>query len=125
MVGLAYFGFLPLPEVTSVEWTSAAILMAIYGGLIVFTGVIFISGKADKLYEFEPHTKAIMSRRGELQVGACLLGFGVGIWGATIARGAQDMCILYLPSVLISGVYHYNQGGTKNAMVNLFFMMRA
>merc|ERR1712072_1539981 len=66
-----------------------------------------------------------MSRRGELQVGACFLGFGLGIWGATIAGGAQDMCILYLPAVFMGCIYHYSQGGTKNVMVNLFFMMPA
>merc|ERR1711959_372075 len=123
MAAGAYFGFVPLPEVNSVEWTPAAILMAVYAGLIAVTGVLFLLGKADKIYENEPHTKAVMSRRGELQAGACLLGWGVGIWAATIAGGAQDMCILYLPGMLAATYCHYSQGGTKNVMVNVVFMM--
>lgn len=125
MVALAYFGFIPLPAITSIEWTPAAILMAIYGGLVTITGVLFLLGKADKLYESEPHTKAIMTRRGELQCGACLLGFGFGIWGATITGGAQDMCILYLPGVLACTFFHYHEGATKNVIVNAVFMMPA
>merc|ERR1712194_23476 len=101
MVALAYFGFyVPLPEIEAIEWTPAAILMAIYGGLIALTGVLLIAGKADKIYEQEPHTKAIMSRRGELQAGSCMLGWGAGVWGATIAGGAQAMCGLYLPGMI-------------------------
>jgi hypothetical protein len=125
MVAAACFGFVPLPEVKSVEWTSAAILMAIYGGLLALTGVLMLLDKADKIYENEPHTKAIMSRRGELQAGSCLLGWGVGIWAATIAGGAQDVCILYLPGLLAATYCHYSQGGTKNVMVNVVFMMPA
>merc|ERR1711959_653000 len=123
MVVLAYFGFAPLPEVNTIEWTPAAILMTIYGGLVVVTGMLLAVGRADVIYENEPHTKAVMSRRGELQGGACLLGWGVGIWAATIAGGAQDMCILYLPGMLAATYCHYSQGGTKNVMVNVVFMM--
>jgi len=125
MAASACFGFVPLPEVKSVEWTSAAILMAVYAGLITFTGVLLFLGKAEKVYENEPHTKAVMSRRGELQVGACFLGWGVGIWAATIAGGAQAMCILYLPGLLACTVPHYMGGATKNVIVNLVFAMPA
>jgi hypothetical protein len=125
MAAAVYFGFVPLPEVKCPEWTSAAILMVVYAGLIVITAVLFLVGKAGKIYENEPHTKAIMSRRGELQSGACMLGFGVAIFAATIAGGAQDMCILYLPGIIACTVHHYIGGGTKNVIVNLAFMMPA
>jgi len=125
MAAAAYFGFVPLPDVKSVEWTSAAILMAVYAGLVAITAVLLLLDKADPIYENEPHTKAVMSRRGELQVGACMLGWGVGIWAATIAGGAQDMCILYLPGILACTVHHYVGGGTKNVIVNLVFAMPA
>merc|ERR1711904_622816 len=125
MVALAYFGNVPLPEVDSIQWTPAAILMAIYGGLLALTGLLLLVGKADKIYENEPHTKAVMSCRGELQVGSCMLGWGVGIFAATISGGAQDMCILYLPGMLACTAQHYNGGGTKNVIVNLVFMMPA
>lgn len=125
MTAGAYFGFVPLPEVKSVEWTSAAILMAVYTALIAFSGVLFLLGKPDTIYENEPHTKAVMSRRGELQAGACLLGWGVGIGAATIAGGAQDMCILYLPGLLACTVHHHLGGGTKNVILNLVFAMPA
>jgi len=125
MVFLAYFGFAPLPEVKAMEWTSVSILMATYGGLTASTGLQLFLGNTSSLYEFEPHTKAIMSRRGEMQAGACLLGWGVGIWGATIAGGAQDMCVLYLPGMFACSFYHYREGGTKNVMVNVAFMMLA
>jgi hypothetical protein len=125
IVASACFGFITLPEVKSVEWTSAAILMAVYTGLLAITGLLLLWGKTDKIYENEPHTKAIMSRRGELQLGACLLGWGVGMWAATITGGAQDMCILYLPGLLACTVHHYIGGGTKNMIVNLVFAMPA
>merc|ERR1711907_865277 len=121
----AYFGFVPLPEVKCPEWTSAAILMAAYAGLIVMTAVLFLVGTVEKIYENEPHTKAIMSRRGELQAGASMLGLGVGICAATITGGAEDMCILYLPGVIACTVHHYIGGATKNVIVNLFLMMPA
>jgi hypothetical protein len=125
MVLLAYFGFVPLPEVESIEWTPAAILMAVYGFLIAVTGILLFVGSADKLYENEPHTKAIMSRQGERQAGSCLFGWGVAIWGATIAGGATDMCILYLPGMIACSVYHYKEGGIKNVIVNVVFMVPA
>merc|ERR1719359_1614424 len=99
--------------------------MAVYAGLITITGIPLLLGKADMIYENEPHTKAVMSRRGELQLGACFLGWGVGIWAATIAGGAQDMCILYLPGLLACTVPHYIAGATKNVIVNLVFMIPA
>jgi hypothetical protein len=125
MAAGAYFGFVPLPDVKSLEWTSAAILMAVYAGLMAITGTLLALGKADKIYENEPHTKAVMSRRGELQFGACLLGWGVGIWAAVIAGGAQEMCILYLPGMLACTVHHYVYGGMKNVIVNLVFAVPA
>lgn len=125
MVASAYFGFVPLPETESIAWTPAAILMAIYGGLIVFTGVLLVAGTADKIYEQEPHTKAIMSRRGEIQTGSCMLGWGVGVWGATIAGGAHAMCALYLPGMIACTVHHYRYGGIKNVITNVVFMIPA
>merc|ERR1711912_152993 len=116
IVAAAYFGFSELPDIKCPEWTSALILM---------TGVIFFVGKADAIYEKEPHTKAIMSRRGELQLGACMLGLGVGIFAATVSGGAQDMCILYLPGIIACTVHHYIGGGTKNVVVNVVLMMPA
>jgi len=125
IVAFAYFGLGPLPEVESIEWTPAAILMATYGFLLAITGSLLIVGKADKIYEQEPHTKAIMSRRGELQAGSCMLGWGVGVWGATIAGGAQAMCALYLPGMIACTVHHYKYGAAKNVITNVVFMIPA
>merc|ERR1712178_8328 len=125
IVAAAYFGFSELPDIKCPEWTSASILMAVYSAMILMTGVIFFVGKADAIYEKEPHTKAIMSRRGELQLGACMLGLGVGIFAATVSGGAQDMCILYLPGIIACTVHHYIGGGTKNVVVNVVLMMPA
>merc|ERR1712224_177698 len=125
MVFLAYFGFVPLPEVPAVEWTPAAILMAFYGCLFFLTGILFFLGKADAIYENEPHTKAMMSRQGERQIGACFLGWGIGMLVATLFGGAQDMCILYLPGLAGWTYGHYMYGGVKNWMTNVGFAIPA
>jgi len=100
MAAGAYCGFVPLPEIKSVEWTSAAIFLAAYTVPTGVGGVLYLLGKTDPIYAHEPHVKAVMSRRSELQLGACLLGWVVGILAAIIAGGAQDMCILLLPGLL-------------------------
>jgi len=124
MVVIAYLAFVPLPEVKPVLWTPAAIYAAFNGGMAVLTGIAFFAGKADKLiYANEPHTKALMTRQGELQVGSCFLGIGLAFIGATIAGGAQDMCILYLPAMIGFTYHHYSHGATTSAIVNAVFMV--
>lgn len=123
MVALAYLGFAPVPEVKYIEWTPTACFLAFHSSLVVMTAASFLLGQTDGLYKYEPHTKAIMSRQGEVQVGACLLGWGAGMIGAIVAGGAQDMCILQLPPLLVCTYHHYIAGGKSNVIVNTVVMV--
>lgn len=122
---LAFFGFVPFPEVEPIVWTPPAICMAVIGSLVALCGIALLANKGDSLYANEPHTKKIMTRQGELFAGTGLLGWGLGMWVAVVAGGAQDMCILYVIGIQPCSYYHYSQGGTKNAIVNTVFSMIA
>lgn len=62
-------------------------------------------------------------RQCELLVGGCLLGMGAGLMAAVIAGGAQDMCILQLPPLLICTYCHYTSGSKKDTITNSIFMV--
>lgn len=122
---LAFFGFVPFPEVEPIAWTPPAICMAVIGSLLALTGISLLANKADSLYANEPHTKQWMTRQGELFLGSGLLGWGLGIWVAVVAGGAQDAAILYVIGMQPCSYYHYSQGGTKNVIVNTVLSMIA
>merc|ERR1740138_1292428 len=91
MAALAYLGFMPAPTLPSIEWTPAACFLAFQATLIVLTAWIFILGQTDGFYKSTPWLKDIMSRFGEIQQGACLLGWGCGVTAALICGGAENM----------------------------------
>jgi hypothetical protein len=79
--------------------------------------------QTDGFYKFAPWTKEFMSLFGEIQLGACLLGWGCGVTGALIYGGAQNMCVLELAPLALCTYQHYTgEGGKTNALVNTVFM---
>ena len=123
MIADAYFGFVPMPSIPTIEWTPAAHFLVFQAILIVVCGLMFLMGPPDAYYKGAPHVKDIMSRQGELGLGGMLLGMGGGLMAAVIAGGAQDMCILGLPGLAVCAYMHYSaEGGMKDAITNIIFM---
>jgi hypothetical protein len=123
MAALAYFGFVPTPTLPSIEWTPAACFLAFQASLILLTASTIILGQTDGFYKFAPQMKEFMSRLGEIQLGACYLGWGCGVTGALIYGGAQNMCVLELAPLALCTYQHYTcEGGKTNALVNTVFM---
>jgi hypothetical protein len=123
MAALAYFGFVPTPTLPSIEWTPAACFLAFQASLILLTASTIILGQTDGFCKFAPWTREFMSRRGEIQLGACLLGWGCGVTGALIYGGAQNMCVLELAPLALCTYQNYTgEGGKTNALVNTVFM---
>jgi len=126
MAAFACLGFVPLPTFQSFEWTPAACFLTFQTTLILLTVLTLFTGKTDDFYKFAPHVKEIMSRHGELQIGSCLLGWAAGNLGALVVGGAQDMCILELPPLLICTYHHllsWSTGGMCNTIVNSVVMV--
>jgi len=124
MAALAYFGLMPSPTLPSIEWTPAAGFLVFQATLIVLTAWAFILGQTDGFYKFAPWMKDVMSRLGEIQIGACLLGWGCGVIAALMNGGAQNMCVLELAPVALGTYQHYTgEGGKANAIVNMVFVV--
>jgi len=126
---LAYFGFVPFPMVPPLEWTPAAIWMAIMALLTVLAALpALVGGKTtDSQYEQTPYLKeqfcddpeGLLSdvdsgekaksyrRARELAWGAHLLGAGCCMAAAIISGGAQDLCLLAALPMTTNGYCHW------------------
>lgn len=135
MVPLAYFGFVPWPTVQSIEWTPAAIFLACHSALTFLAALPFLLGTTDGYYESNPHIKKIFyddydqgllevdsntktnyKRYCEIGLGSQLLGSACCVTAAVIAGGAQDMCLLQLPPLIVTSYVHYTgEGGAARS----------
>jgi len=124
---MAYFGFgqaSTLEGVLAVEWTSAACFLVFQASLCLLCALVFLL-KPDAFYTSKPHLKEMIggSRLGELFEVGVLSAMGVGIAGAVMAGGAQNMCILQLPGLLACTYSHYVCGAKEDVRVNSIFIV--
>jgi len=130
-VALAYFGFAPFPMLQPMEWTPAAIFLAIHTPLVLMAALpMLVGGKImDAQYEQKPWVKDLFCddiegllsdgdsskkanscrRAREIALGAQLLGAGCCQVAAIISGGAQDMCLLAALPITMTGYCHWLQ----------------
>jgi len=122
---VAYYGFVPLPRVQTLEWTPAAIFLTIIVFLTVIPAMMYLVGGKimDAQYEQRPYLKEqycndsegllgdrkSYRRARELAMGAQLLGAGCCQAAAIMSGGAQDMCLLAVLPVIMNGYCHWRE----------------
>jgi hypothetical protein len=129
LVMLCYFGFMPLPAPPSIAGELATIWVLFHFVLTVSVGIMFIAGKAGKLYEDQPLAKQMLSvgagtpvYERELLMGITLLGIGFADISAAITGAAMNLCVMAGPSLFVTGGVHYViLGDTKNGKTNFAF----
>jgi len=142
-VALAYVGFVPFPMVQPMEWTPAAIFLAIIVLLTVLPALPYLVGGKlmDSQYEQMPHLKyqfwddseGLLSevdsgekaksykRARELALAAQLLGAAGCQAAAIISGGAQDTCLLATLPVAMNGYCHWLRREYKEEKFGAFF----
>lgn len=126
VVMMGYCGVVPLPASPSVACELALIFVLLHSALVLPFGLVFLAGKADKLYEAQPATKEFMFDgdapiyERELLLGTTLLGIVFANIPAAVTGAATNYCVITAPAYLVTGGVHWiGSGDKKNAMNNI------
>merc|ERR1711907_223162 len=102
--------------------------------LVLLFGIVFVAGKAQKMYEDQPLAKQMMSvgvgtpvYERELLMGITLLGIGFADISAAITGAAMNLCVIAGPSLFVTGGVHYaitrdKKNGKTNFAFAVFFV---
>merc|ERR1719408_508785 len=112
-----------LSDMQSIEWSTAARLLAVIAGVLALSGsMLMFESLTSCFYKVEPHTKKVCKSRRlfEFGHGSHILHWSLCMVGGLVA-GAQVTCILSVPSMLAWAFYHYSAGGIPHAILSLAF----
>jgi hypothetical protein len=127
LVMMCYLGFMPVPPPPSVAVKLAPIFVLLYSVMALLVASMFVTGKAEKMYEEQPATKQMLSAgvgtpvyERELLLGITLLGIGFSQVSAAITGAAMNLCVIAGPSFFVTGGVHYAITGDKKNGKNNF-----
>jgi len=111
---LGYFGFVPSPEVPSVEWEAADGMLGLHMLLVFPVAIWFISGVAkEKREALNAHSALLLStRERQIIIGTTVLGMGCGNLASILSNVGSNYCLLAAPQMVLNGVSKLLSGFT-------------
>lgn len=127
IVFFCYVGFVPMPAWPSIAWQPAVIWLVFHQMMLLFVGIAFLTGTAEKMYESQPLTKEFMSKDGflvrerEILLGTTCVGT-VLAETASCSNAAMNFCLLFGPCGIVVGGVHWIGSGDKKNAINVFVL---